>query len=503
MQTEDPRPLVVFEMANNHGGSLEHGLQILRTFGPLVAPYRDRFDFGFKLQYRNLDTFIHPDFQTRKDLKFIARFQETRLTDTQFRCLRDEMETQNFIPVCTPFDEKSVERVEAHNYHILKIASCSFGDWPLMERIAASSLPIIASTAGVPLEVLDQVVSFLEHRQRPLTLMHCIGEYPTPTALLQLNQIDFLRDRYPQHLIGFSTHESPDNTRFVQMAVAKGASVFERHVGIPTTENPLNAYSSSPEQILPWLEAAAEAFTACGCASGRYEPSKGEIDSLRGLRRGVYVAEEIQAGDVIDFEKVIFAMPNEPDQLTANDFSKYAEFRALTPIRAMGAVFTNNVERTDHRERVTQIVRRVRALLQESHTVTSEKADVEISHHYGLDRFDEVGMTIINVVNRAYCKKLLVLLPGQHHPEQYHKQKEETFHILYGKVHVKLDGVESYANPGDVITVEREVRHEFWSKAGAVIEEVSSTHFREDSYYTDPAITQNTNRKTQLTYFFS
>jgi D-lyxose ketol-isomerase len=46
------------------------------------------------------------------------------------------------------------------------------------------------------------------------------------------------------------------------------------------------------------------------------------------------------------------------------------------------------------------------------------------------------------------------------------------------------------------------VRHEFWSEAGAVIEEVSSTHFRDDSYYTDPAITQNTNRKTQLTYFF-
>jgi N-acetylneuraminate synthase len=50
--------------------------------------------------------------------------------------------------------------------------------------------------------------------------------------------------------------------------------------------------------------------------------------------------------------------------------------------------------------------------------------------------------------------------------------------------------------------VEREVRHEFWSEHGAVIEEVSSTHFREDSYYTDPAIAKNLNRKTQLTYFF-
>ena len=502
MHTGDARPLIVFEMANNHAGSLEHGLRILRTFGPLVKPFKGQFDFGFKLQYRDLDTFIHPDFQTRMDLKFVKRFQETRLSEDQFLLLRKAMDDEGFIPVCTPFDEVSVGRIEAHGYRYLKIASCSFGDWPLMERIAASSLPIIASTAGVPLEVLDQVVSFLEHRQRPLTLLHCIGEYPTTADHLQLNQIDFLRARYPQHRIGFSTHESPGNTSLVQMALAKGAAVFERHVGIPTPESPLNAYSSSPDQIGPWLEAAAEALAACGGTSGRYEPTKGESDSLRDLRRGVYVTQAIQAGERIDIGKVQFAMPNAPGQLTANDFSKYAEFRALAPIPARGAVFVENVERTDHRERVLQIIQRVRALLKESHTVTSEKADVEISHHYGLDRFDEVGMTIINVVNRAYCKKLLVLLPGQHHPEQYHMKKEETFHILHGTVQMKLDGLESTANPGDVLTVEREVRHEFWSEAGAVIEEVSSTHFREDSYYTDPTIMQNPSRKTQLTYFF-
>jgi sialic acid synthase SpsE/mannose-6-phosphate isomerase-like protein (cupin superfamily) len=502
MRADDARPFIVFEMANNHMGSLDHGLQILRTFGSLVAPFRDRFDFGFKLQYRDLDTFIHPDYQKRMDLKYVKRFRETRLAEEQFKCLREEMDAQGFIPVCTPFDEVSVERVEAHGFKFIKIASCSFGDWPLMERIAVSPLPIIASTAGVPQEVLDQVVSFFDHRQRPLTLMHCIGEYPTPASHLQLNQIDFLRTRYPQHRIGFSTHEVPDNTRFVQMAVAKGATVFEKHVGVPLPGSPLNAYSASPEQIVPWLEAAAEALVACGSTSGRYEPIKTEADGLHELRRGVYATEDVPEGTLMDPKKVLFAMPTLPDQLTANDFSKFAEFRALEPIHARSAVFGQNVKRVDHRERVLQIVGRVRTLLQESHAVVSEKAYVEISHHYGLDRFDEIGMTIVNVVNRAYCKKLLVLLPGQHHPEQYHLQKEETFHILHGTIHVKLDGVESIANPGDVLTVEHEVRHEFWSESGAVIEEISSTHLKEDSYYTDPAILQNTNRKTHLTYFF-
>jgi N-acetylneuraminate synthase len=94
------------------------------------------------------------------------------------------------------------------------------------------------------------------------------------------------------------------------------------------------------------------------------------------------------------------------------------------------------------------------------------------------------------------------MLPGQRHPEQYHGQKEETFHILYGQLHVKLNDTENTVGPGEVITVERGVRHEFWSETGAVIEEISSTHYKDDSYYTDPAIHQNGHRKTELTYFF-
>jgi sialic acid synthase SpsE/quercetin dioxygenase-like cupin family protein len=496
------KPLIVFEMANNHMGSLEHGLQILRHFGAVVEPFRGHFDFAFKLQYRDLDTFIHPDFQQRMDIKYIKRFQETRLTEAQFIALKDEMLATGFLPVCTPFDEPSVNLVEAHGFRYIKIASCSLGDWPLMERIARSSLPVIASTAGASLEVLDQVVSFFDHRKHALTLLHCIGEYPTPAAHLQLNQIDFLKARYPQHVIGFSTHESPDNVRYVQMAVAKGARVFEKHVGLAIEDIPLNAYSASPEQVASWLQAATEALEACGSNGGRYEPSKAEAESLQALRRGVYVVSPVAAGDYLDPANLLLAMPTEPGQLTANDLSKYAEFRVHEAIEAKSPVFASNLERTDHRDKVLQIVQRVRALLQDGHAVVSEKADVDISHHYGIERFDEIGTTIINVVNRAYCKKLIVMLPGQRHPEQFHKQKEETFHILHGSLTVSLDDAEITAGPGEVITVERGVRHAFWSEGGAIIEEISSTHFTDDSFYTDPAIQQNAHRKTQLTYFF-
>jgi quercetin dioxygenase-like cupin family protein len=286
------------------------------------------------------------------------------------------------------------------------------------------------------------------------------------------------------------------------MAVAKGARVFERHVGVPTPDAPLNAYSMNPDQTRRWLEAAVEALEACGEGAHRYQPTRDEAESLHALRRGVYVTEALAAGQVLDPAKVLLAMPTQPGQLTANDLSKYAEFKVLEPILAKGPVMMAAVRRTDHRERVFEIVNRVRALLVQGHAVVPEKADVEISHHYGIERFDEVGATILNVVNRAYCKKLIVVLPGQRHPEQFHKKKEETFHLLHGTLSVKLDGAEREARAGDIFTVERGVRHEFSSPDGAIIEEISSTHFKDDSYYTDPAIAENRQRKTLLTYFF-
>jgi N-acetylneuraminate synthase len=51
------------------------------------------------------------------------------------------------------------------------------------------------------------------------------------------------------------------------------------------------------------------------------------------------------------------------------------------------------------------------------------------------------------------------------------------------------------------VTVDRGVKHSFGTKTGAVIEEISSTHYVDDSVYTDPAITENKHRKTLLTYW--
>ena len=169
MKNIDQRPLFIFEMANNHQGKLEHGLRIVREIYEVSKNFP--FNFAFKLQARDIPTFIHPNYQGRDDIKYVKRFSETKLSEEDFKTLKEEIEKLGFISICTPFDENSVDLIERLDFDIIKIGSPSFGDWPLLERIAKTAKPIIVSLAGASLENIDKVVSFLKHRGKKLVLM--------------------------------------------------------------------------------------------------------------------------------------------------------------------------------------------------------------------------------------------------------------------------------------------------------------------------------------------
>ena len=495
-----PNKLIVLEMANNHMGDIAHGFKVISDFGAVCRKFPE-FKFAFKLQYRELDTFIHPSMRGRDDIKYIKRFSETKLTRENFDQLVSKIREEGFLAMATPFDNASVATIVEQKLDILKIASCSFTDWPLLEEAVTANLPIIASTAGAELSDIDKVVSFLAHRNKDFAIMHCVGEYPTADEKLHINQINLLQQRYPGVRIGFSTHEDPSNTDIVKMAVAKGAAIFEKHVGVETEKYALNAYSASPLQIQAWLEAARYAFTVCGVGDQRLPENTAEKASLRSLRRGVFLRHDVKAGATITNDDVYFAFPPEDGQFTANDWSKYAQFTSTSKISKDTALTPTNAKRMDTRDTIWKIAQKVSNLIKESKITVPGGIDLEISHHYGLDKFDQVGLTMFTVVNRGYCKKLLVSLPGQQHPEQYHNKKEETFHVLHGEVHISLNGEKRVCFPGEVINVEPGVRHAFVSPTGSVIEEISSTHYKDDSYYTDESIMNNKMRKTHLTYW--
>src|SRR5512143_1247137 len=100
--------LLIFEMANNHQGDVGHGRKIIDAMGNIAREYGVRG--AIKFQYRDLATFIHPSFRDDRNVKHIPRFLATELEEKNFRSLIAAAREAGLIPVCTPFDEVSVQR---------------------------------------------------------------------------------------------------------------------------------------------------------------------------------------------------------------------------------------------------------------------------------------------------------------------------------------------------------------------------------------------------------
>lgn len=486
--------LFVLEMANNHQGSIEHGKCVIQEMKTVCADFP--FQFAFKLQYRNLETFIHPDYRDREDIKYVKRFRDTELKEEQLLELKTAIDEAGFISMCTPFDEASVTWIEKHGFQVLKIASCSLTDWPLLERIAQSSLPLVASTAGAKLDEIEKVVQFFQHRNKELAVMHCVGEYPTPRENLQLGQIGLLKSTFPEIPIGYSTHESPSETEAVKMAIALGAQLFEKHVGV----GELNAYSANPEQLRAWLISAQQGFEMVGMSGERVPVTDKEVDTLNSLRRAVFAKQSLKKGSLLQPDDYYLAIPSQPTQVLANDISKYRQFTLEQDIDVNQPVLFSQVTNVDIRPVVEDVLKQVSGLLRENKIAIAGGAKCQISHHYGIDNFAETGATIIELINREYCKKVIVMLPGQNHPTHYHEKKEESFNILGGEMSLVLNGKAQNMSVGDMVTVARGVKHSFGTETGVVFEEISTTDHVGDSFYDDDAITKNSNRKTSLLF---
>ena len=475
------KPLVILEIANNHMGNVHHGLDLISSVASIISEFYNVFEFGFKFQFRDLPSFIHPNHKG-SDLKYVKRFEETKLSAADWDLLIQAVRHADAQLLATPFDEASIDRCISCDVDYIKIASCSITDWPLIECIARVDKPIVFSTAGANLNQIDAMVSFFENRAIPVTLMHCVGLYPTNDDQLNIGQVSFYRQRYPHVRIGFSTHEDPASLRTGGLAYALGAQVFEKHVGLPNDKYDNNAYSASPDQLRAWLQETKKAIQSVGERTQKLRNSNDEIESLRALQRGMFARQPVKAGQQMLEENLFFAIPCVKGGFTANNFSKYDRFVAKKDIQAGEAVTQSNTFVESSRKKVKKIVEDLRSFIRNTEVAVPVGAHLEISHHYGLDQFYETGLAMITIVNEEYCKKLLFILPGQHHPEQFHKKKKETFHVVYGRLNLTLDGDCRLLSPGETQTIKAGVRHKFTTDTGCVIEEISTTHEISDSF---------------------
>jgi N-acetylneuraminate synthase len=291
--------LFVLEAANNHWGDVVRGKKIIQDFATVVR-FND-IKAAIKFQFRDVDNFIHQDYKGNSDIRYIKKTEATKMSHAQYKELADAVRKVGCIPMATPFDEASVDLCVKLEFPIIKVASSDINDWPLLEKVASTRKPTIISSGGASEKSLDDVVHFFEKRDIPLAINHCVSLYPSEDHQLELNQIDYLKARYPGHVIGFSSHEYHDWESSMFISYAKGARTWERHIDIEYNDVPVSSYCSLPEQADTWFKAFNKAKEMSGGSSSakRIIPID-EIKYLDALVRGIYLKKDLQAGHIID-----------------------------------------------------------------------------------------------------------------------------------------------------------------------------------------------------------
>lgn len=300
--------LFVLELANNHWGQLDRGKKIIHQFGEVVRS--NNIHAAIKLQFRNVDSFIHKKYKGNTDNRYIWKTEKTKSSKEFYAELIKHIKLVNCIPMATPFDEESVDWCKEFDLKIIKIASSDINDWNLIKKIAPLKNPVIISTGGAYDKNINDVVQFFDNRSIPIAINHCVSKYPSENSELELNQIDYLKTQFPDKIIGLSTHEYHDWSSSMLISYAKGVRTWERHIDIDDGNFEISKYCSTPNQIDTWFKAYHTAKTMCGGSLiERRIIDEKETSYLHSLYRGLYFNSNMKKGQLVTNDNLYAAIP--------------------------------------------------------------------------------------------------------------------------------------------------------------------------------------------------
>lgn len=296
---------VIAEIGNNHNGDFETAKRLVD------AAVSAGVDCA-KFQMRQMDV-LYPEFirgtnqgenlGTEYTLDLLSRFQLTN--DELFRIF-DYCKTMGVQPLCTPWDQNSLEMLEEYGMSAYKVASADFTNHELLKAIADTGKTMICSTGMTSESEIDQTISVLEAYGAGFALLHCNSTYPAPLSDINLQYITRLK-RKGSFPVGYSGHERGIYASIA--AVALGANIIERHLTLDRTmEGSDHKASLLPNEMIELVIGIREVEESMGTDQQR-NFSQGEMMNRVTLAKSLSVNCELRKNDIVREEMIEVRSP--------------------------------------------------------------------------------------------------------------------------------------------------------------------------------------------------
>ncbi len=293
---------VVAEVGLNHGGDPTKA-------AAMIDAAADAGVAAVKLQSLRAHALVSVDcpapahVQATSLRAFFARFE---LDAEAHRDLATRAHRSGVAFISTPFDEASADMLVDIGADALKIASGDITHRRLIAHVSRAGLPVMLSTGMSTLQEVQQAVRCArDHGAAALAVLHCVSAYPTPHGAENLRAVATLARAFDVP-VGLSDHSREPLA--VPLAIALGASIYERHVVLEGDQDAVDrAVSSTPADLKQIVDRAA--YTQRILGHGRRECSEAERPNRGPSRRGVYAARTIPAGSVVTPADVVVLRP--------------------------------------------------------------------------------------------------------------------------------------------------------------------------------------------------
>ena len=199
----------------------------------------------------------------------------------------------------TPFDEDSIERLDALGAPAFKIASFELVDLELIRAAARTGKPLIMSTGmASDAELAEALEAARTSGNGGVALLHCISGYPAPIAQTNLRRLEAIA--LHGCVVGISDH-SPGSIVPIA-AVARGAAIIEKHLTLARADGgPDAGFSLEPSEMAEVVGGCALAWSALGDGSAKRPKAE---DGSRRFRRSLYAMDDIDEGQELTRENV-------------------------------------------------------------------------------------------------------------------------------------------------------------------------------------------------------
>ena len=299
---------VIAEIGHNHQGNVETARQMIDAAAEAGAD-------AVKLQKRDnreLFTQAFYDAVYNSENSYGATYGEHRealeLGWDDYVELKAHSERRGVLFFATAFDHPSADFLAELDVPAYKIASGDLTNTPLLRHVSSIGKPIVASTGGALMEDVERAHEVLSDGPAPFCLLQCTAGYPPAWEELNLSVITTFRDRFPDTVIGFSSHDS--GIAMALVAYTLGARVIEKHFTLNRAMKGTDqAFSLEPTGLRKMVRDLRRARVAMG--DGKKTMYASEATPIQKMSKKVVARRPIPAGHALTLDDLAMRSPGD------------------------------------------------------------------------------------------------------------------------------------------------------------------------------------------------